>query len=86
MQWEGREESENVEDRRGMAPKAAAIGGGGLVIMLIAYFLGVDPQKLMQITGQNAPVEQQGEPGQVNPAEERDRKFTSIILKDTEIV
>lgn len=87
MKWEGREESGNVEDRRRMGPRAAAIGGGGTVIvLLIAMFLGIDPQKLLQFVPQG----QQG-PGPVanqkfDPEEERQAKFTKVILKDTEDV
>ena len=45
MKWEGREQSENVEDRRGMTGRAGmAVGGGGLLILLIATLLGFDPQ------------------------------------------
>jgi predicted metalloprotease len=90
MQWEGREESENVEDRRSMVPKAAAVGGGGIVILLIAYFLGVDPQQLANIVGGagggGQPANQQISPQQVDPAEEKDKHFTGIILKSTEVV
>jgi uncharacterized protein len=45
MEWEGREESENVEDRRALGKRAGlAIGGvGGLVLLALALFLGVDP-------------------------------------------
>jgi predicted metalloprotease len=93
MQWEGREESENVEDRRSMVPKAAAVGGGGIVILLIAYFLGVDPGQLANIVGGlgiggggGPPVNQQVAPQPADPAEEKDRHFTSIILKSTEDV
>ena len=56
MKWEGHEESENVEDRRGISGKQMAVGGGvgALVLLLVAAFLGVDPQKLNQLVG-NAP-------------------------------
>src|SRR5262245_61613360 len=52
MKWEGHQESENVEDRRGLGKKGLAIGGGGaLIVLLIAGFLGIDPQKLNQFLG-----------------------------------
>ena len=92
MEWEGREESENVEDRRSMAPRAAAIGGGSVVVMVLAYlvanFLGVDPQKIMDMAGQNQPQAEQREirPGPASPAEERNAHFSKIIMKDTETV
>ena len=47
MRWEGREKSQNVEDRRGARPVGLALGGGGLltiVIALVALFLGADPR------------------------------------------
>ena len=42
MEWEGREESENVEDRRAFGPKTLAIGGGvgGLIILIHPYIDG----------------------------------------------
>lgn len=89
MQWEGREESENVEDRRGMSGRTMAIGGGaGIVVLLIAMVLGVDPGQLAGLVGQGDPNAQQqpGAPQQVDPAEERDARFTKIILHDTEVV
>ena len=35
--------SGNVEDRRGMRVVGGGLGVGGIVIALIAYFLGFDP-------------------------------------------
>jgi len=89
MEWEGQEESSNVEDRRQFPVKAAAIGGGGLVIVLVAMLLGVNPQKLLDMFGgQGQPANPQG--GQVerkaDPAEERLASFTKVVLRDTEVV
>ena len=47
MRWQGREKSKNVEDRRGARPVGVALGGGGLltiVVALVAMFLGADPR------------------------------------------
>ena len=44
--------SHNVEDRRGMGVAAGGIGVGGIVIALIAYFLGVDPAPLLEMSQQ----------------------------------
>ena len=88
MEWEGQEESSNVEDRRQFPVKTAAIGGGGLLIVVVAMFLGVNPQKLLDMFGQGQGQDQQ--PGQVarapDPAEERLAKFTKVVLRDTEKV
>jgi len=91
MKWEGREESRNVEDRRGMGMKAGmALGGGSLLVILLGLLFGVDPQKLARIVG-NPGAQQLG--GQdkngnqkrpIDPEEERQASFTKVILKDTE--
>ena len=44
MRWEGRRESQNVEDRRGMRfGQAGGIGLGTIVLALVAAYFGVDP-------------------------------------------
>ena len=49
MRWEGREQSTNVEDRRGMAMAAGGLVAGGgvgsIVLMIIMMFLGGNPQQ-----------------------------------------
>ena len=84
MKWEGREESENVEDRRGLGPTVAVAGGGGLVILVVALLLGVDPQKLAQLGGQggNAPAEQR----RADPAEDKMAAFSKVVFHDTEVI
>jgi predicted metalloprotease len=93
MEWEGREESENVEDRRGMGRKAgiAIAGGGGLVVVIIALLLGVDPQKLLDKGMPGGPPVGQRDDGPgpkkpADPAEEKMAHFTKIIFGDTERV
>lgn len=86
MRWEGRRESENVNDRRGMSPKM--VGGGGLVtivVLAIAYFMGADPRQLMQIVAQQG---QQAAVGQKErtPEEDRAASFVAVVLADTEDV
>ena len=39
------------------------VGGGGIVILLIALFFGVDPQKIAALLGQ---VQGPNQPGQVD--------------------
>ena len=89
MEWEGREESENVEDRRALGKRAGlAIGGvGGLVLLALALFLGVDPQRLLGPAGQGpgvGPGDQRAQPA--DPAEERMARFTKVVFHDTEVV
>jgi predicted metalloprotease len=90
MKWEGREQSKNVEDRRGMSRGAGiALGGGGLLILLIAVLFGFDPQQVMQLIGQNpgGAAQQQRDPNwKPSPEEEKLAEFTRTIFRDTEIV
>ena len=58
MQWFGRRESTNVEDRRGFSGGGIAAGGGiiGVIIYLLYTFLGgnsVDPSQIPQINPEN---------------------------------
>ena len=47
MKTEGREESENVEDRRGSNMKAGmAVGGGSILLVILGMIFGFDPLAL----------------------------------------
>src|SRR5262245_45190471 len=87
MKWEGREESQNVEDRRGLTPKTGlAIGGGGaLVVLILALLFGADPQQLAQLIGpQQGQQQQDAQPK--DPQEERLASFSKVVFHDTEVV
>jgi len=98
MQTEGREESENVEDRRGVPMKAGmAVGGGGLLLVILGLIFGFDPQKLMNPQGgqQGGQGEQQGGIGKEpaggperprDPEEEKMAHFAKVIFHDTEVI
>jgi predicted metalloprotease len=90
MKWEGHEESKNLEDRRRMGPKGAAFGVGGLLILLIGAYLGLDPQQIQKLIGnQPGQVQIGGNRGNERPlteAEERSRKFAATVLRFTEEV
>ncbi len=92
MRWEGARKSENLEDRRRMGPRTLAIGGlGMLVILLIGSLLGIDPRRLQQLVN-NAPGAAQGGGGgqaanrELTPDEIRSRDFTATLLAFTEEV
>ncbi len=93
MRTDDLDESENVEDRRGMAPQAGMVlGGGGLLVLILALLFGIDPQKLMgpggPLNGANAPAGQGngGPPQPVDPREEAQATFTKKIFGATERV
>jgi predicted metalloprotease len=88
MQWEGREESENVEDRRGIGGRAIAAGGLGTVLLVVlALVFGVDPRQLVDLTGVNPEDQPNGQVARpADPQEERLAHFTKVIFHDTEVV
>jgi predicted metalloprotease len=82
MEWEGRAESENVEDRRRFGKTGLVVGGGigSIVLVILALVTGVDPRQFMGQGGQGDGG------GQPDPAEERLAHFTKVIFRDTEDV
>jgi hypothetical protein len=83
MLWQGRRQSGNVEDRRGMGGGVAAGGGILGVIGAILYFLlGGDPsQAPAPLPGQSSPVSTQR-----SAEEEKLASFVKTVLADTEDV
>ena len=88
MRWRGREQSTNVEDRRGSGGRVAAAGGGiGVIIMMVIYaMMGVPPQQaLQQQAAQQADAG--GGAARELTAEEIERgELAGVVLKDTEDV
>lgn len=88
MRWKNREQSSNVEDRRGMRP-SVAVGGGGLGIVLIALLVmlfGGDPSALLQGVGDNSATMQPGQMQSGGGIDDEGKEFVSVVLKDTEEV
>lgn len=85
MQWMGRRESSNVEDRRGITGGGMAIGGGviGIIFILAKFLLGGgdlnDLQQLVSPQQQEMTQEQQA-------AEDKEAQFVKVVLADTEDV
>ena len=86
MRWEGRRQSGNIEDRRGMRVSRGGLVGGGLgtlAIALLVMFLGGDPTPVLQGAG-NAPVQTTTEPYVETPEEKTRRDFVATMLAETE--
>jgi uncharacterized protein len=85
MRWQGRRQSSNVEDRRGISPRGIAGGGiGTIVILLVAYFLGVNPDQLTELVPE---TEQSNTSAyQSTPEENQLKEFSAVVLGDTEDV
>jgi predicted metalloprotease len=84
MRLGGQRASKNVEDRRGMGVKGG-LGVGGIVIAIIAYFLGFDPGAVLSVAEQVAPQRETGEVPKGAPADEMGQ-FVSKVLGSTEDV
>jgi hypothetical protein len=84
MRWQGRRESGNVEDRRGMAGPVA-IGGGilGIIALLFNLFLGgdVDVSQLQAPGGGGAPMS-----AEAKAREDELAGFVKVVLAETEDV
>jgi predicted metalloprotease len=88
MKLDDREESENVEDRRGMGRKAGfaiAGGGGAVIVVIICMLLGVDPQQFLG-QQQGGAVPGNDQPVQEDPQEKELAHFTKVVFGDTERV
>jgi predicted metalloprotease len=77
--------SGNVEDRRGMGMVGGGLGLGGIVIAVIAYFLGFDPSAVLNTAEQMAPQRDTREAPRGAPADEMGQ-FVSRVLGSTEDV
>jgi len=88
MQWLGRRESANVDDRRGFSGGGIAAGGSiiGVIIYLLYTFLGgsnVDPSQIPQI---NLPSSQTALTAEQQKADDERASFIKVVLADTEDV
>lgn len=93
MRWQGRRESDNVEDRR---DQSSGFGGGGrqirlprgkggivlLIVVAMAGYYGYDLTALLT-GGEVAPTSQQQQRS-VSPNEDEAAKFTKVMLATTE--
>jgi predicted metalloprotease len=92
MEWRGRRESTNVEDRRGMPGGRTAVGGGiGAVVLALAYwFFTGDPtpvmQTLPQVAEQAATQRASGGEYRETAADAEMKKFVATVLAETEDV
>ncbi|HLA71210.1 MAG TPA: neutral zinc metallopeptidase [Steroidobacteraceae bacterium] len=89
MRWRNSKESQNVQDYRGKNTGGGGGGGmkfgiGGLVVLAIAYFAGVDPRLIMGLLGEGGAQPQAEAPVEAGaPADERGQ-FVAHVLGDTE--
>jgi uncharacterized protein len=87
VQWRGRRQSGNVEDRRGIGGRGLAIGGGGGIVAIVAIvlvlLLGGDPSTVLQQSPLTPSTISSGTgTGQQDEASQ----FVSVVLASTEDV
>jgi len=97
MRWEGNEQSDNVEDRRGDGGGGGGgfgIGGRGIgigtiaVALIAGWVFGINPLTVLGLLsggGGPAPQVQQG-PTPKPPANDQQAAFASTVLRNTEVV
>ena len=91
MRWEGRRQSSNVDDRRGMRGKGGLIAGGGIVgviVLLLQLFGGETGQQVASVVNQVAGGRgnQQVEQVALTAEQKKIGEFTATVLADTEDV
>src|SRR5262249_37903855 len=92
MDWLGRRESDQVEDRRGMPGGRVGVIGCGTVIvaLLIGWLTGTNPLRILQLltdssaSSSTTSAPAPGPPGQEPSQEDPGRKFVRVVLADTE--
>ena len=93
MRWEGGEESDQIEDRRGFGGGRLAIGGCGtvVVVLVISLLTGANPLRVLQLINGSASSSQTSAPPSAGPpsqgqapGEDQGKKFVAVILKSTE--
>jgi len=90
MLWQGRRQSTNVEDRRGMSTTGGlAVGGGiiGVIVVVLNLLLGgdADVSQLPELLPGQQQGAQQG-PIDESPEEKKRADFVKTVLADTEDV
>ena len=89
MKWQGGRRGGNIEDRRGMSGgQKLTLGGiGGVIVLIIGFLMGGDPNDLLNQMGQSqqGSVNEQGE-YQSTPEEDKLMDFADVVLASTDDV
>jgi predicted metalloprotease len=88
MRWQERRRSDNVEDLRGRpGRKGLAVGGiGGIIIAVLYFLLGGDPQQVLQTLQGPQTDSAQQETVELTDSQRQMGEFVSVVLADTEDV
>jgi hypothetical protein len=81
MRWRGRQQSGNVEDRRGRGGLAVGGGIGGIIVVILGLLFGTDLSEYTNMGTGSQPA------GQATDAEQDElTQFVGVVLHDTEEV
>ncbi|MEX0733720.1 MAG: neutral zinc metallopeptidase [Steroidobacteraceae bacterium] len=85
MRWQGRRQSQNIEDRRGMRVSRGLVGGGigTVALLLLAMYFGIDPSVVIQGVGTTS-QQATDEPYVESPNEAEWRQQIAVALAETE--
>ena len=88
MRLDDEQESQNIEDRRGFRVSKGIAGGGigGIALVLIALFFGVDPSVILQNAPQSNVSPQPTQPAPPTGGRDDGREFVARVLGSTERV
>ena len=90
MRWRTGRRSDNVVDRRGQRPprgRGVKLGGGVIIALVAAAFLGVDPTLVLSLFGGGGAgmtETRYDTPAAQPPAQDEQAQFVSVVLADTE--
>lgn len=88
MDTEGRRQSSNIEDRRGMRPVRTGVGLslGGVLFLVVLSLLGINPLPFLGVATKapETQMQQTNEPYQESAQEAKLREMTAVVLADTE--
>src|SRR5215831_1729631 len=79
MFWRGGRQSSNIEDRRGVHPGVIGGGIGGVILLIIALYFGINPNDIRP----GGSVEATG-PASTSPVDQENKEFVSTVLAYTE--
>ncbi len=88
MRWQGRRQSDNVEDRRRIGGRGLAVGGGlgGVVIVILYLLLGGNPGEITQSLQVDPPAAAGGGERELSAHEQETGQFVATVLASIEDV
>ena len=89
MRWQGRQGSDNVDDRRsgGTAKKVGGgIGIGTILLVILALIMGENPLKFINLSGDSGGGSQVTQTAALSDQDKALGQFVSVVLKETEDV